>query len=277
MKLKAIHQRDSVNQDHNTLFKDQTRKLHNITENKLQKLKVVKLSKPFHPDTSVNVAHADIHAAISTMKSFIEAAKRVRQSTEYKQLDTSELLDQLISLSLVNQNLFKQDFEKLVTDENQSPAMKNISLYEGRTLGGDCGGSTALGIFNFLTFIVYAFSLFVVFLQKASGSMANTFLPNILGILQNGRRKRDVEKLWNSVEETLLSTSVEESYGNIPQVLDEELDFMNKNVGPRLMIALLEVSGVQVNNMECESPLWNLTSSSFMKIITRALNGSIEV
>lgn len=79
-------------------------------------------------------------------------------------------------------------------------------------------GKSALGIFTFLTFVLYAFSLLAKLIALASGSMANTLsgtylagLLNLLGRRDRNRKKRFLSSLSLSLRESELLERVLEA------------------------------------------------------------------
>ncbi|KAG7169676.1 hypothetical protein Hamer_G013297 [Homarus americanus] len=144
-----------------------------------------------------------------------------------------------------------------------------------RTLGDYCGGTSALGLFNFLTFMVYAFSLLLTLLTLATGSMANTlsgtYLPGLLHLLgHRGRGRRSARRgMWENLlahSKAILSSRPStfiESAG-LPR---EFVLSLEQSLGGGVLSVLLQASGGSPQALLCGSPL---TSATHHYLLTQA-------
>ncbi|XP_045115376.1 uncharacterized protein LOC123506975 isoform X2 [Portunus trituberculatus] len=137
-----------------------------------------------------------IGASMASLRRFLHHARRVRkQATESVKRDVEVDALSLHRLSLHLQNTTsvpRASHPHQVVPFNYEDGGVPVAAAasSGRGVGGydDCGGSQALGVFNFLTFMVYSLSLVMTVVTLAQGSMADTFLGQIInGVVINQR------------------------------------------------------------------------------------------
>ncbi|XP_063881055.1 uncharacterized protein LOC135111556 isoform X2 [Scylla paramamosain] len=134
-------------------------------------------------------------ASLVSLRRFLHHARRLRKrAAESVKRDV-----EVEALSLHRLSLHLQDTTNLpraphphqaVPLDHEERGRPVPVASSGRGVGGndDCGGSQALGVFNFLTFMIYSLSLVMTVVALAQGSMADTFLGQIInGVVINQR------------------------------------------------------------------------------------------
>lgn len=285
--------------------------LENFTGVKTTDLPTINLNHPIN--------YTDLNSTIVTLKSYLIAVKKMRPSpAPNSDPKFSSFLNQALHLSRINlQLLGKTDKNQGLDGGHSSNIHKDAfinrrsSPNDDRSLGGGgghCGGTSTLGIFNFLTFIVYAFALFVSLLKMATGSMADrlsgSLLPGVLSVLQNGRGKRALEgidldtipgnlnyrqqKDSRHQEDSRYQADSRHQKDSRHQedsryqkdtrtsqkpFQEEVLRFFEHEMGSGFLTALLELSGIPAfDAMTCKSSLSRVTHNFIVKGATSRLN-----
>ncbi|XP_042221010.1 uncharacterized protein LOC121865560 [Homarus americanus] len=159
-------------------------------------------------NTHLKEDHTHLGGTLATLRAHLAAVRDVRRREETRSsIVAGDLLNQALLVSAANLRLLgqpatQQDLLGLAKMETYEDDGANATR---RTLGDYCGGTSALGLFNFLTFMVYAFSLLLTLLTLATGSMANTlsgtYLPGLLHLLgHRGRGRRSARRgMWENL------------------------------------------------------------------------------
>ncbi|XP_064081645.1 uncharacterized protein LOC135198115 [Macrobrachium nipponense] len=227
--------------------------------------------------TAFQVNHNDLKSTIGTMTSYLQTMRKFRNSYDFANVQNlssfTELSRYLSRTNLhllggVHQDERSQDAEGLKQSRDTSLAIARLTG-RSRSLRSYCGGHSTLGLFNFLTFIVYAFALLVTLLQLAAGSMAdslgNNFLPGLLAIIARGRRKRKRRSGGRKLQSFKFQKGSRES----SKLTADEVSSIGREMGSGLMTVLLELSGVRIDDDKfCKNSLsrvahhfiWNKTS-----------------
>ncbi|XP_042876794.1 uncharacterized protein LOC122256269 [Penaeus japonicus] len=233
----------SADEDHdssNTREKREAMQRHvNSRINKYEKLK--QNGAGFEAD------HQNLNSTFKTIKEYLETSRIVRRGMDVELSDHENLRKLSELMSEANLRLFSKD-----RDEEQA-IHDSLQRASGRTFD-QCGGSSAMGIFNFLTFIVYAFSLLASLVAVATGNMANTlsgtFLSGLLNLLGNGGGRRSIRSVWKDKE------SGSPDVKDLHRALEHDL-------GVGLVAALLQLSGGSKDAGSCLPPI-----SSFAREIS---------
>ncbi|XP_047499521.1 uncharacterized protein LOC125045974 [Penaeus chinensis] len=190
--------------------------------------------------------HQTLNSTFATLKEYLEIVRNTRKGISVNGTDHSDLRKLSELMSEANLHLFGKNWAK----------EQDIG---GRTLD-QCGGSSALGIFNFLTFIVYAFSLLASLVAVATGNMANTlsgtFLSGLFDLLGNRAEGRSTRSVWRDGE------SREPYMKELHRALEHDL-------GSGLVAALLQLSGGREGAGPCLPPIANLASVSTREALAR--------
>ncbi|XP_066959791.1 uncharacterized protein [Macrobrachium rosenbergii] len=217
--------------------------------------------------TAFQVNHNDLKSTIGTMTSYLQTMRKFRNSYDFASVQNlssftefSRYLSRanLHLLGGVDQDEGSEDAKGLKKSRDLLFANAHLTG-RSRSVRSYCGGHSPLGLFNFLTFIVYAFALLVTLLQLAAGSMAdslgNNFLPGLLALIARGKRRRK----RRSRSRKLQSFRFHKGSRALSKSTADEVSLIGREMGSGLMTVLLELSGVKLDDdMFCRNSLSRL-------------------
>ncbi|XP_071522318.1 uncharacterized protein [Panulirus ornatus] len=241
-------------------------------------------------NNTMAVKHTDVAATLATLTAYLDTMRKIRQRQGTRPYTgANDLLEELLFVSSANLRLLL-DTRHIVPDTSykdlaskfvEDPDVQRVPAGR-RSLEHGCGGSSALGIFNFLTFVVYAFSLLATLVSLATGSMANslsgTFLPSLFHLLghRGRRKKRALRGVWKELLARLHPRKHPAFFTGFARQSQENLNMsVEQAMGSGLMTALLQLSGGPSHALACPAPLISLTHNYFIQKGITHLNISL--